>query len=388
VHAFEAISANKLWMRWSSPASAAANAEAPVLDFSISRDFDFMSAEYANLFENSDATPFQHPVWLARMFARLVAASGRSPQVLLGRTRSDRRLVVVFPLIRRKFAGFSLLEAADLDVGDYNAIVVDRTLAKHPAVAPQILRALDRRRRVRVRRVRNGVIGISGDKLTRTTVMDFKSHEVELPASADDWQASVLKPDFARFLAKKRKRLRAKGQMTFGEVSEPERIREAFEAMRRLRGNRWSNDLLLVAEYFEFYVDVAIAGQASGLSRTYVLSVDDVPVSVMFGVWHRKHFCFLLLGFDHVKFRNYSTGLLALESGIEDSIRRGDTIFDLTIGDEEYKRNFATRSVPLATWWFGRRPWIALAPYALSVANRGRAMVRRMREARAKREAE
>jgi CelD/BcsL family acetyltransferase involved in cellulose biosynthesis len=291
-------------------------------------------------------------------------------------------------MIRRRFAGFSLLEAADLDVGDYNAVVVDRSLARHPGVAAQILRALDRRRRVRVRRVRNGFIGISASGAARTAVMDFKSHEVELPASADNWQASVLKPDIARFLAKKRKGLRAKGQVTFETVEGPERIREAFEAMRRLRTDRWSNDLLLIPEYFEFYVEVAIAGQASGLSRTYVLSVDGVPVSVMFGVWHRRHFCFLLLGFDREKFRNHSTGLLALESGIEDSIRRGDKIFDLTIGDEAYKQKFATRSVPLVTWWFGRRPWIALGPYALSAAIRGRDWMRRRREARVKREAE
>lgn len=340
--------------------------------------FDFTSPEYAELFANADATAFQHPIWLDRTFTRLVGGGDHlTSAILVGRLLPDRRLAFVLPLIRRRLGPFALLDAADLEVGDYNALVIDPAVARNPAAVRQIQSALRELKLVRVRKVRDGALGLPiCDRSMRIDAMDFKAHEVELSTPIDGWQSRILKPDFARFLRSKRRRLAAKGPIAVEEVTDPGRIRDAFENLRNFRQSRWSNDLLGDPRHFEFYLDIAVSGAATGFARTYTLAVDGNILAVMFGVHHKGRFCFLLLGFNQQSFRNHSTGLLILESAIEDCIRRGDEVFDLTIGDEGYKQDFATRTVPMSVLWIGKRPWTQLAPVALAAAKKARSLVR------------
>lgn len=343
-------------------------AAASSLDIEVVPAFDFSSAEYSELFHRADATAFQHPIWLDRAFRRLTDTS-RSPAVLVGRQQPDRRLVLVLPMVRRRLGLFTVLDAADLEVGDYNAFVIDRTVARNPVAMQQIEGMLSRFTLVRIRKVRDGAFSPGGPS-ARVIAMDFKAHEIELATPIEGWQSRLLKPDFARFLRSKRKRLGAKGAITFEAACNPDRIRTAFESLRQFRQARWTDDLLADPRHFEFYLDVAVSGHGAGFARTYVLSVGDRILSVLFGIRHAGRFCFLLMGFDNQNFRNHSTGLLALESAIEDCIRHGDQVFDLTIGDEGYKQDFATRSVPMSVLWFGRKPLTTLAPVALDAAKR------------------
>jgi CelD/BcsL family acetyltransferase involved in cellulose biosynthesis len=355
-----------------------ASAGATALALEVLPTFDFTSPEYADLFKRSEATAFQHPIWLDRTFARLVKPSDRSAAILVGRSHADRRLMLVVPMIRRKLGPLSMLDAADLEVADYNALVFDRSAARDPAVVHQVQRALRNLRLIRIRKVRDDDIGNPlRDLSARIRTMDYKAHEVELAAPLENWQARILKPDFARFLRSKRKRLAAKGVIALKEVSGPAGIRAAFERMRDFRQVRWASDSLSDPALFEFYVDVAVSGSGTGFARTYALTVNGTILSVLFGVHHRGRFCFLLLGFDRQKFRNHSTGLLLLESIIEDCIRRSDDVFDLTIGDEEYKQNFATRSVSISEFWIGQRPWVQIAPLALNMARKARSLFRK-----------
>jgi CelD/BcsL family acetyltransferase involved in cellulose biosynthesis len=347
----------------------------PLLTFETVDAFDFTSPEYLDLFERADATAFQHPLWLERASARFIA--DRPVAVLVARDASDGRLMLVLPMIRHKLGPFSLLDAADLDVADYNAPVVDRTAARHAETFRQIADELRKLRLVRMRRLRNDTPGLSlFDASARRTTMSYMAHEVELAGPLEGWQARILAPDFARFLKSKRKRLAAKGTIALEQLSEPAAIRNALERMRSFRKARWANDALGDARHFEFYLDVAVAGAATGFARTYALTVNGAIHAVLFGVHHRGRFCFLLLGFDPEKFRNHSTGLLLLESIVEDCIRRGDSVFDLTIGDEAYKQQFATRSVPLSEIWIGQRPWVQLAPVVLAAARTARSLLR------------
>lgn len=348
----------------------------PSLSFELVDAFDFTSPGYLDLFERADATAFQHPLWLDRAFARLTG-NGRSPAMLVARA-GDGRLMLMLPMVRRKVGPFGMLDAADLDVADYNALVIDRTIARNAESVRQTLRELRKLQLVRMRRIRDGALPASLlNGSARLRAMDYHAHEVELAGPSEGWQSRLLTADFARLLRSKRKRLAAKGAVALEELSEPATIRSAFERMRHFRQARWSHDALGDPACFDFYLDVATAGAPTGFARTYALTVNGTAHAVLFGVHHRGRFCFLLLGFDHERFRNHSTGLLLLESIIDDCIRRGDGVFDLTIGDEQYKQYFATRSVALSEVWMGQRPWTQLAPIALGAARKARAVFRR-----------
>ena len=208
-------------------------AQRSTLSFELVPEFNFASEDYADLFERADATAFQHPIWLDRKFARLVDAKGHAPAVLVGRSQPDNRLIFVLPMIRRKLGPFVLLDAADLDVGDYNALVVDRRAAANPDTARQIARRLRRLNFVRMRKVRGQAPGFAPADTPAISAMDYNAHEVALDLPVEGWQSRILKPEFARYLASKRRRLANKGRIAFEAVSSPARIRAAFDSMRR-----------------------------------------------------------------------------------------------------------------------------------------------------------
>lgn len=108
------------------------------------------------MFECADATAFQHLLWLDRVFEQLVDAAD-TPAILVGRSQADGRLLLVLQMIRRKLGPFHVLNAADLEVADYNALVFDRNAARNPAAVQQVLSALREPKLVRVRKVRTAL---------------------------------------------------------------------------------------------------------------------------------------------------------------------------------------------------------------------------------------
>src|SRR4051812_13675749 len=77
--------------------------ESPVLDVTIDNQFDFQSGEYEDLFRRSNATAFQHPDWLSALYRQLVPQLKIEPLVVTIRAAPQGRLLMVLPLIRRRY---------------------------------------------------------------------------------------------------------------------------------------------------------------------------------------------------------------------------------------------------------------------------------------------
>ena len=329
-----------------------------MLKFSKLTEFDFRSTEYVTLFARSDATAFQHPIWLDHLYSCLVPGTRLSPLILTARTVSGR-LVLVLPLIKRRYGPFVLIDAADLGVNDYNAIVVDRDFIEEIRACPSIqeLLGLSPLCMLRLRKIR-------GDKpdLIKSLgpcaigSMGYSAHEVALCPPFDRWQSTVLRPSFARFLIKKKKEIAKKGELRLDIANTADQFTRAFECLREFRTHRWQWDLLRNKAYFGFYLRIASNLTTPFLTRTYVISISGEIVAVIFGLAHDRQFLALLTGFNINKYRNYSLGLLSLEKAMENCIVQGDQIFDFTIGDRAYKADFSTRPVSMLVFWFGRGP--------------------------------
>ena len=74
-----------------------------MLDVAIDNQFDFQSDEYADLFRRAVATAFQHPDWLSAIYRRLVPQLNVEPLIVTVRAAPNRRLLMVLPLIRRRY---------------------------------------------------------------------------------------------------------------------------------------------------------------------------------------------------------------------------------------------------------------------------------------------
>src|SRR3954449_3674217 len=99
------------------------NRPSNTFDIAIEQGFDFLSPDYAELFDNSAATAFQHPLWLDTLYTRLASHVGATPLVVVVRHRATGALAMVLPLVRVRRGPIRTVEFADLRVSDYLAPV-------------------------------------------------------------------------------------------------------------------------------------------------------------------------------------------------------------------------------------------------------------------------
>jgi len=76
------------------------NRPSSTFNIAIEQGFDFLSPDYAELFDNSAATAFQHPLWLDTLYTRLASHAGATPLVVVVRHRATGALAMVLPLLR------------------------------------------------------------------------------------------------------------------------------------------------------------------------------------------------------------------------------------------------------------------------------------------------
>ena len=85
-----------------------------------------------------------------------------------------------------------------------------------------------------------------------------------------------------------------------------------MRSYRRIRfGDDEECDLLQTSTYFQFYLDMAVRGAATGFSRLYTRYMNQQPIAVVWGLVHRGHFLVLLTGFDVTGYKNKSIGSIA-----------------------------------------------------------------------------
>src|SRR5215475_7150341 len=182
--------------------------------------------------------------------------------------------------------------------------------------------------------------------------MSMNAHAVALYGPLETWRTDNIDRSYRKELDKKGRQIRRKGHVRFGISFDPGEITATFHRMREYRRPRFQNredpDLLQSATYFDFYLDLAIAGAHAGFCRTYTLWLDSRPISGVWGLVHQGQFLVVLGGFDLAGFKNCSIGALVFEAVAGDCIAKGERVLDFTIGDESYKRLFGMQ--PTAMW--------------------------------------
>ena len=346
--------------------------------------FDFQSAEYCELFARSKATAFQHPLWLHQVYSRLAPPAGAKAAVIVVRAANDGQLVAVLPLIHHRQYGLRVVEFADFKVGDYASPVCDPSIGKacaqSPTLFPTIREALKSFDVLRLRKLRAdphcfrflfGSAPVSPMSLCR--------HAVDLYEPVADWRRHNIDKTTLKELDQKGRQLRRKGEVRLEPVTNLERIRDSFAVMRQFRDPRFrdreGDDLVQDQVTYDFYLDIALQGKG-GLSRTYALLVDERPVAVCFGLVHDRAFLMLLMGFDRDSYKNQSVGLLLIDEVVGNCIRRGDRVFDLTIGNETYKTKFGTVAEPVYEIWIPGNAMGSVAIAARGHLPRAKAMAR------------
>lgn len=306
------------------------------------------------------------------MYSRLAPALGAEPVIITGRVPGDATLVFLAPMLRRRYGPVPIVEFADLGVSDYCGPVIDcgfeAMIARDPDLQRSVLGVFGGFPLCRLQKVRDdSVIRTEMFKTRNWTPSPLCAHAVPLYAPFTQWRKDVISSKFRRDLQRNRRSLSARSDFRFQEVTDPDAIKDAFFALRSMHEDRWEDGQFCRPDFFEFYLDIAVRGQPVGLTRTYLTTCEGRAIAVDFCVVHQGRVALLLGGFDSEGFGQHSVGTLSMESAIEDSISRGDQVFDFTIGDEPYKKKFGTE--PTAMWhlWLGHPAVASLAGLAFAL---------------------
>ncbi|CAI2934167.1 GNAT family N-acetyltransferase [Aminobacter niigataensis] len=329
----------------------------PAPAISLEPHFDFLSDDYARLYAASDATAFQHPLWLDSFYRRLAEHRGAEKIVITGRDAATHRLVFVLPMIRRRHTGVTLLESCDLGVSDYAAPVAAPALLNGPKLAPAIHAALPAYDILRIRPVRAEHVAVWQALLGgEARKLDFSAHAAVLQGDFAAWRETALDGSFRRILDRKKKRFLKQQGAGVRLLSESAEIRTGIAHLARLRAGRFDGDLIQATEVERFYTEVAVNGAATGFARTYEIAIGDEKIGYAFGIAAAGRFNYLLIGCDYGVHGRHSPGLILYDRMIEDWIANDGKIYDFTIGDEPFKKQFGTVETPIwmvcenATW--------------------------------------
>lgn len=165
-------------------------------------------------------------------------------------------------------------------------------------------------------------------------------------------------------------------------------------AMARQKARRWretgSRDIFAEPGYLDFYQGLAAdCGGTQGWVQVSALFVGDEIVATHWGMAHGRRFYWIMPGYEDGQWGRYSVGRILMDAVVQDCIARGFALFDLTVGDEAYKAQWADHELALASFeagvsWRGqcvvalRRLWRAAREKARS--HRGlRNLVRHLR---------
>ncbi|WFU69924.1 GNAT family N-acetyltransferase [Bradyrhizobium sp. CB2312] len=361
----------------------------PSTNFNIAIEpaFDFLSPKYAELFDGSAATAFQHPVWLHSLYTGLAPHAGATRLIVVARHRATGALAMVLPMLRVRRGPIRTVEFADLRVSDYLAPVCSpevfsQLLADESACAEirYLVRPFDL---LRMTKLPDGRLPIETLLAApRRVSMETNAYATVLVAPFEQWRASALDRSYQKELAKKYRQLQKKGTLSFSCCNDSASVLEALDVMRKFRGPRFQSqgdgDLLQRPEYYAFYSDVALRGLGSFV-RLYAMKMDGEVIAAVLGLHHQGSFLVIMSAFDIDGYKSQSLGALMFEQVARDCIERGDQMLDFTIGDEPYKKLFGGQPSPmwavtqagstagaLSLFALKQAPWLKLAAKRMS----------------------
>lgn len=342
---------------------------------SVQSEFDFSSDEYTKLYDNSDASVFQHPIWLSEFYTSLALEREAQALVVTGRNVSDNSLVFVLPLIERNLNFVRLIETADLGVSDYASPVVDQDFltkfGRSEMFAPLVADAIGCYDVLRLKPIREDMRDIWQIFFNHQfEALDFSTHATHMQAPYDEWRSEVFGKSHIKYIDRRMRKLGREGDIRFALVSNEVEIDDALSFLAKQRKGRFEGDPIQNDYVEAFYKSVARRGLKTGYSRTYSLEVDGSRVGVVFGVADEKRYHYLLIGCDYEKFGKFSPGFLMYDEIMRDWVNSGGDVFDFTIGDEPFKAKFATEATQMyqileAGSLIGR-----LAKFALEIKNK------------------
>lgn len=171
-----------------------------------------------------------------------------------------------------------------------------------------------------------------------STVQHGTAAVLELPASYEDWLASIGKKERHEVRRKRRRFVAEFGEIEI--VSHGSEATNMFCAMHRT--SQGDKGLFMTGEMQSYFEDLLDTGGAT----IHTLMCDGIPRANAFGFETHDGYFYYNSAYD-VDAAMASPGIVLLASMIEAQIARGARVFDFLKGDERYKYKHGASPRPL-----------------------------------------
>ncbi|MCP5084510.1 MAG: GNAT family N-acetyltransferase [Alphaproteobacteria bacterium] len=300
------------------------------------------------------AGPFQTFGWLSAWYKAATRYDLAEPLILTGSRRADGRPDIILPLCRYKAYGCTIISSPDLGVSDLYEPVLNKALPGDGSALETFFK------QARQKLPPHDMIFIS-----------------KLEATADGTAPSLAPPRFLAQLpyfawsldlcdgedpdklvkSKTRRSVRQKiNQMQRAatreiEVHDEQIGADTLDTIFSMRAERLSAinrpDGLKLAAWRQLYEEICTGQHADLKPSSTLLLCDNQPVGAQLGIQHKGHFVGTLLSFKMGPYERYSPGMQVVFENVRRLAQSGARRFDLSGGDQPYKRQLGCTPRPL-----------------------------------------
>lgn len=299
-------------------------------------------------------TAFQHGYWLAAWYQ---AFHDLAPLIALISDSTTGKDIAMVPMISHVRRGIRIVEFADLGVSDNNAPILARDAALDAAAANAIgrtlveaLRALpDRFDLLRLRKMPAQVGGQPNPlvSLGRIGSSSLNGNLVLMGDDYEDYQASIKRMQMPRCWRVFSRHKGARFEIA-ADVARAHELMDVMDVQQQARMQKLGSPFVLNDEtHARFYREVVRQGVAEGYAVVSALVCDEGVVATALGVRNGATYYLLRISHGGDSWSSCSPGLLVAERTMAALHAEGVRRFDLSIGNQDYKRRFGAEPVPL-----------------------------------------
>lgn len=311
-------------------------------------------------------TAFQHGDWLGPWYE---AFHDLAPLIAVVSDAATGKDVAVVPMISHVRRGIRIVEFADLGVSDNNApiLALDAELdadAINKALVDALRALPDGFDLLRLKKMPAHVGGKPNPlvSLGRIGSSSLNGNLVLTGDDYEDYQASIKRMQMPRCWRVFTRHAGARFEIA-KDVARAHAFLDVMDLQQQARMRKLGSRFVLNdTTHARFYREVARQGIADGYAVISALVCDEAVVATAFGVRYGATYFLLRISHAGDSWSSCSPGLLVTERTMAALHAEGVRRFDLSIGNQDYKRRFGAERVPLtdvsvALSWRG-------APYA------------------------
>jgi CelD/BcsL family acetyltransferase involved in cellulose biosynthesis len=311
---------------------------------------------------HADGTVFQSFDWLATWQRHIGAREGVQPAIVVGRNATGA-ILFLLPLAVRAAGLARELNWLGSGLCDYNGPLLAETFsaridrAHFLTLWQEITRSLQAQARLRFDVIALDkmleLVGAQQNPMRYLggTLNPSGAYLTHLSGDWDTFYTAKRSSATRRRDRTKRKKLSEFGEITFVRPANESEILNSLDTLMAQKARSFARmgvgNLFARPGYTEFYRALATDPATRHVLHVSRLDVGAIAAAVNLGLIYRERYYHLLASYSDCDLSRFGPGAAHLHDLLHYAIDRGCRIFDFTIGDERYKRDWCDTELTL-----------------------------------------